>query len=329
MARTEFAGIEWTEEMDSLLGKVTDMDAAKHLGLSDDTVRKRRHELGISAFGEFSNQRLFQEKVLALAKDHSCIEIALQLGVSAGVVRKAAKAQNDGKPLRFARKKREKHDLAAAQEWASRHDGTCLSDVYNAKSMRWLCKLGHEWTAPADRVAKGSWCRRCRESRLTEEWLKNYAQARKGVFLGSEGNRYVFQCEYGHIWKPTPASLHQESWCVTCAKPRGGPKGSIEEMRALAAARGGECLSAEYEGSTVPLRWRCSDGHEWLSRPANVKSGTWCIDCHYGRPRQWVRHGGGESRKVTAKSNLKLEGNETKKGIIRRDVARMRAASRR
>ena len=50
-------------------------------------------------------------------------------------------------------------------------------------------------------------------------------------------------------------------------------------MRELAVSRGGQCLSKRYINAWTKLRWRCADGHEWESAPANIKSGSWCHKC--------------------------------------------------
>ena len=54
---------------------------------------------------------------------------------------------------------------------------------------------------------------------------------------------------------------------------------TLDEMQAVAQARGGECLSTRYEHSKVHLRWRCASGHEWEATPASVKMGAWCRQC--------------------------------------------------
>jgi hypothetical protein len=61
---------------------------------------------------------------------------------------------------------------------------------------------------------------------------------------------------------------------------------TIEEVRALARERGGECLSTEYKNHRTPLRWRCANGHEWQATLGDVKhSGYWCPTCA-GRRRR-------------------------------------------
>ena len=50
-------------------------------------------------------------------------------------------------------------------------------------------------------------------------------------------------------------------------------------MQALAATRGGLCLSTEYHGKGVKLTWQCHRGHVWETRPLNVRAGNWCPQC--------------------------------------------------
>ncbi len=47
-------------------------------------------------------------------------------------------------------------------------------------------------------------------------------------------------------------------------------KKTINDMRQIAAQRGGHCLSTEYAGARKPLLWKCKSGHEWLAMPVNI-----------------------------------------------------------
>ena len=54
----------------------------------------------------------------------------------------------------------------------------------------------------------------------------------------------------------------------------------LRAMQALARERGGECLSIAYLGTHAKLRWRCSEGHEWLATSSAIKNrGDWCPFC--------------------------------------------------
>lgn len=92
-----------------------------------------------------------------------------------------------------------------------------------------------------------------------------------------------WRCQHMHQWDARPACVKQGTWCPVCAGFAPIIPGTIEEMHALAAERGGQCLSTDYLNCYVKLRWRCSEGHVWVARPASVKTGQWCPVCSPGR----------------------------------------------
>ncbi len=60
------------------------------------------------------------------------------------------------------------------------------------------------------------------------------------------------------------------------------PELDIDDMRKVAAFRGGECLSENMTKGdlTTPLKWRCYAGHEFTMSPNSVlKGGHWCPEC--------------------------------------------------
>jgi hypothetical protein len=50
-------------------------------------------------------------------------------------------------------------------------------------------------------------------------------------------------------------------------------------MQAIAASKGGRCLSEQYVGCFTPLEWECGHGHRWKAAPSSVKHRTWCPVC--------------------------------------------------
>lgn len=54
---------------------------------------------------------------------------------------------------------------------------------------------------------------------------------------------------------------------------------TICDMRRLAAARDGLCLSSEYVNTNTKLEWQCANGHRWFAVPNSVKRGSWCREC--------------------------------------------------
>lgn len=89
--------------------------------------------------------------------------------------------------------------------------------------------------------------------------------------------KYWFRCAAGHEWQAVASQIWLGHWCRQCANLK--LRNSIEDMQALAATRGGLCLSAEYHGKGVRLTWQCHHGHVWESRPVNVGAGKWCPQC--------------------------------------------------
>lgn len=55
---------------------------------------------------------------------------------------------------------------------------------------------------------------------------------------------------------------------------------TLEDMRLLAKARGGACVSEKYVSSMEHLQWECGLGHRWNATPSNVMhSKSWCPVC--------------------------------------------------
>jgi hypothetical protein len=81
--------------------------------------------------------------------------------------------------------------------------------------------------------------------------------------------------------------VYAHSWCPECY---GNKPLTIEIMREIAEARGGECVSPEYHGLRQKLRWKCSFDHEWEATPLNVKNhGSWCPHCKVNVGEELVR----------------------------------------
>ncbi|MFW9822151.1 MAG: hypothetical protein ACFFE4_04410 [Candidatus Thorarchaeota archaeon] len=79
-----------------------------------------------------------------------------------------------------------------------------------------------------------------------------------------------------HQWWATPNNvINHQRWCPRCA----GKKYSIEDMHLLAAEKlnGGKCLSDEYEGAKVHLKWECGVcGNIWSATPDNISRDKGC-----------------------------------------------------
>lgn len=174
------------------------------------------------------------------------------------------------------------------REMARKKGGVCLSEVYiNAQAKyRWRCSEGHEWGAIGSSVRRGSWCPTCSgHPKLTLDDMKLLASERGGKCLSTEytdsKSHLEWECSEGHGWETTAGSIRQGAWCPVCAAKRRADlrRGDIEEFRLIANMRGGRCLSTEYQDAISPLKWECSEGHEWRANANSVKRGSWCPTC--------------------------------------------------
>lgn len=166
---------------------------------------------------------------------------------------------------------------------AKKHGGNCLSEIYKGSGvkLRWECAKGHHWEAVPDSILQGVWCPAC--AGVTKKSIKEIqqlAKKRRGQCLSdayiNAKTKLLWQCEQGHQWWALPRKIRQGTWCPYCA---GTAKGNIEEMRKLAVARGGKCLSHTYVNSATKLLWQCKEGHQWKAPPSTVKAGQWCPVC--------------------------------------------------
>ncbi|SAK80992.1 hypothetical protein AWB75_05051 [Caballeronia catudaia] len=186
--------------------------------------------------------------------------------------------------------------LARLQAGAASRGGRCLAESYAGGRTYYLCECacGHRWEARGDLIMDGKgWCPRCTQAARAEKIvqanfhhdglarLREAARQRKGECLSSDYTgsyeRYRFRCEVGHEWTSSASAIWQGLWCKRCGNlARRTP---IETLQAIAAERGGQCLSSESIGNKVKHTWQCHLGHVWQATPSNVKQGRWCPNC--------------------------------------------------
>jgi hypothetical protein len=196
-----------------------------------------------------------------------------------------------------------KLDLEEMREIARERGGKCLSAVYKngRTALLWECKKGHRWKARPANVKggarkRGSWCLACYNSRRVFHLRQNiYAMtklafSRGGKCISDEywgsKTKLTWECERGHHWQATPATIIQGTWCNVCARNQ---RLDLRAMRKIAASRGGDCLSQTYTNERTVLTWYCAAGHRWRATPGKVKRGSWCPSCAgLRRRRSWA-----------------------------------------
>jgi hypothetical protein len=117
------------------------------------------------------------------------------------------------------------------------------------------------------------------------EDLRQVAENRGGrcisdQYLGGHIN-LRWECSQGHQWETAPSQIKSGAWCPHCS---GNARLTIEEMRSIAASKGGKCISRTYRNSSTKLTWECANGHRWKAVPSVVKNGSWCPHCSKNRP---------------------------------------------
>lgn len=171
--------------------------------------------------------------------------------------------------------------LAEYAGFAAGHGGFLVSTEWLGYDVKheWECVEGHRWETTPTLVRKGHWCPECASRAFDLQKFVDIARERGGVCLSDEyvncKSKVRMRCAAGHEWDARGESLARGSWCPICGR------GTLilEDMRVMAADRGGECLSTEYVNTKTLMSWRCAAGHEWEARAKNIRAGHWCPVC--------------------------------------------------
>lgn len=85
-----------------------------------------------------------------------------------------------------------------------------------------------------------------------------------------------FQCLEGHTWVTTAGSVIGGTGCQKC---HGNFKWSIEYVKEVLSKKN-IVLESEYLGSNIRSKFRCEQGHSWMTVPRSiVKNNTNCPSC--------------------------------------------------
>jgi DNA-directed RNA polymerase subunit RPC12/RpoP len=160
------------------------------------------------------------------------------------------------------------------------------------RKMPWRCSLGHEWSATVASRAKGAGCPYCAGKRIlpgvsdlasTHPHLVAEALFDATTVAPSHRRKLPWRCAQGHEWQMTPAHRTGKSpqGCPVCAN-----RTIVPGVNDLATTHPHLSAQALFDPSTVtfgssrPLPWRCSLGHEWTAPVAGrASSGEGCPVC--------------------------------------------------
>lgn len=125
-----------------------------------------------------------------------------------------------------------------------------------------------------------------KDNMMELEKIKKIAESKNGSclspFYGGHYMKLEFICNKGHKWYTDPATIKRGRWCPKCARerlPRKKPKYTIQNIRDIAKAHGGECLSDIYTTGEALMKFRCANGHIWETKAFAVIYGSWCQSC--------------------------------------------------
>jgi hypothetical protein len=188
-------------------------------------------------------------------------------------------------------KRRLSNGLARLQELAASRGGVCLSSTYlgHGRLYRFRCRESHEWTTEGSNVLRGSWCLICaneakRTTYLLADGLAQLAHAAKSkggqcestAYLGRQ-HKYRFVCARGHRWEASGTNILNGGWCLACSLD--ARRLGLKAAQDVAVARGGRCLSTQYQNTQQKLQWVCHAGHAWQATLGSTKRGHWCPEC--------------------------------------------------
>jgi hypothetical protein len=178
-----------------------------------------------------------------------------------------------------------------AQQLAKAKDGCCLSKKLSTRNekAKWKCAKGHTWKTSiqnikGNRSKKGTWCPYCVGVKNQTSWIDRAIKAAKekngkclSKVCNNQKEKLNFECKFGHRWEARVSHVTRGSWCPKCA---GTEKHSIERYIQIAKERGGECLTKKYKNQDSKLKFKCSNGHTWLTSGSSIlHSETWCPHC--------------------------------------------------
>jgi hypothetical protein len=100
---------------------------------------------------------------------------------------------------------------------------------------------------------------------LSKEFIDQYAPLK-------------WMCKKGHTWDAGYYMIQRGRWCPQCIRDVIKEE-YLEEIKQIAKSKGGKCLSDVYENNHTHLKFQCKNGHVWMAKSNNIKTGWWCPQC--------------------------------------------------
>lgn len=122
--------------------------------------------------------------------------------------------------------------------------------------------------------------------KIKEMAISNGGRCLSEIYINNR-SKLLFECKNFHKWETCWKNINKKAWCPKCAIENVTGKNNkkflnITSCQKIAFNRGGKCLSSEYLGANIKLKWECNLKHIWESTPNNIKFGSWCPKCSIG-----------------------------------------------
>jgi hypothetical protein len=170
-------------------------------------------------------------------------------------------------------------------------DPTSCTAMSNIKQ-KWICELGHVWSAPPAARVIGRGCVYCSNQRVLVGFndlatvrpeLATEAHGWDPTTLAYGSNKRVeWICHLGHTWKTSVVRRYlEETGCPYCSNhlvlPGFNDLATVNPT--LASEAHGWDPTSLTSKSNKKVGWICSSGHEWKTNVANRTYGTGCPSC--------------------------------------------------
>jgi hypothetical protein len=175
----------------------------------------------------------------------------------------------------------ELHDFADKIGWR------CLSQEWMsaAATYEFECQNRHRLKRGAAIVRGTPICAECEFEAIHMRCLKNVAAhggAMLSPFKGLQ-ERHRLRCASGHEWETLGIHTRNGRWCPVCAREQSAQaqrrSDGLKRLHAVAAARGGRCLSDTYVNGRERYLFECAKGHRWEATGNAVIRKSWCRRC--------------------------------------------------
>ena len=154
------------------------------------------------------------------------------------------------------------------------------------------CFLTHEWETKPSHVLRDGGCPHCSNrypltKKVVNERIKDRGLELIGEYLRSD-KKTLFRCFFNHEWETMPSNVLRGRGCHQCNNNFPLTKKVVNER---IKDRGLE-LIGEYINANRHSLFRCSNNHEWETKPSHVLQGKGCPQCaSYGFKTNIPSHG--------------------------------------